>query len=108
MIATTAAPAAETDYTNEAQQRLMHTVQSLAGHEMHGLAPADLVKLTGHTSSQITRDLANLKSREWAEQIPQTGRWRLAPAIVRIGMKFAIAADQAQQRLNEMRNRYSA
>ena len=84
------------------------TVQSLAGHELHGLAPADLVKATGHTSSQITRDLSNLKSREWAEQIPQTGRWRLAPGIVRIGVKFAVAADQAQQRLTEMQRRYTA
>lgn len=105
MNTTTATPPT---YTNDAQQRLMSLVIALAGHELHGLAPADIIRLTGHTAAQVTRDMANLEQVEWAERIAATGRWRLGPAVVRIGVKYAVAADQAMSRIQQMHQRYSA
>ncbi len=108
MITTTATAPLTPTYTNDAQQRLMSLVITLAGHELHGLAPADIIRLTGHTAAQVTRDMANLEQGEWAERITNTGRWRLGPAIVRIGVKYAVAADQAMSRIQQMHQRYSA
>lgn len=108
MNPTTSNTSTSPDYKNEAQQRLMRLVMTLAGHELHGLAPVDIIRLTGHTAAQVTRDMANLEQGEWAERITNTGRWRLGPAIVRIGVKYAVTADQAMSRIQQMHQRYSA
>ena len=94
-------------YLNEAQQRLMQLIVCLSGNEVDGLAPGDIVKLNGTSPSQVTRDLANLKHMGWGEQLPATGRWRLAPGIVQIATRHMTALDRAERRLGETRNRYS-
>lgn len=94
-------------YLNDAQQRCLQLIVCLSGNEIEGLAPGDIVKLTGASPSQVTRDLANLKHHGWAEQLPNTGRWRLGPQIVQISTRHMTALDRAERRLAETRNRYS-
>lgn len=98
---------AATSYTHDGQQRLLRLVMLLAGHEITGLAPADIAKQQDCTASSVTRDLANLQEAGWAEQVPETGRWRLAPLVVQIAVRHAAALDRAQTRLDEIRNRFS-
>lgn len=94
-------------YEHEGQQRILALVQLLAGHEITGMAPAEIARHQACSASCVTRDLANLQIAGLAEPVPETGRWRLGPAIVQIAIKHAAALDRAERRLDEVRNRYS-
>lgn len=96
-----------TDYTNDAQQRLMQLLMLLAGHEMTGLAPAEIARALGCPPPKVTRDMANLLQGGFAELVPETGRWRLAPLVVQMAVRHMAALDRAEKRLDETRNRYS-
>ena len=95
-------------HDNGSQRRILDAIRVLAGHELHGLAPKDLVSALGTSPASITRDLHNLKSMGFVEQIGETGRYRLGPALVRISVAHATALMRAAQRLEEIRNRYSS
>jgi DNA-binding IclR family transcriptional regulator len=95
------------DYTNDAQQRVMRAVLVLAGHEVHGLAPAQIARDMQVSPSVVTRDMANLEAAGWAERVPATGNWRLGPAPVQVALRHMSAMDQAEGRLAEIRQRYS-
>lgn len=98
-------PAAES-YISESQQRLLSLIRTLAGHEVDGMTPGEIVRANECSASQVTRDLANLKHIGWAEQLP-TGRWRLGPEIVQIAMRHMTALERARQRLDETGTRFS-
>jgi DNA-binding IclR family transcriptional regulator len=95
------------DYTNAGQQRLLKLIQALAGYEINGVAPAALAREVGCSAACITRDMDNLRTAGLAEEVPETGRWRLGPGIVQIALKHMNALDRAEKRLAEVRNRYS-
>lgn len=97
-----------TPYSNEAQLRLMKLITLLAGHEVTGIAPADIAREQGCSASMVTRDMANLQEGGYAEQVPETGRWRLAPHLVQIAVRHMVALDRAAMRLDEVRQRYGA
>lgn len=95
------------DYTNSSQQRVLRLVGVLAGHEIHGIAPAQIRTEMCCSASDVTRDLANLQQAGWAEQVPATGAWRLAPYVVQIAVRHQVALAQAEDRLGEIKQRYS-
>lgn len=94
-------------YINAAQQRLLKAIVLLAGNEFSGLAPSDLAKALGTNPSNVTRDLANLKEAGLAEQLPDTGRWRLGPKLVQIALAFSDHMSRATSRIDEMQQRYT-
>lgn len=96
-----------TDYTNAAQQRLLRLLNLLAGHELQGLAPAEIAKALDCDASAVTRDIANLQIAGWAEQTPQGGRWRLSPHLIQMSMRHAMALDSARQAFADIAQRYS-
>lgn len=96
-----------TDYTHAGQQRILRLINVLAGHEITGISPADISAETKVLPSTVTRDLDNLRSAGFAEQVPETGRWRLSPQMVQIALRHMTALDRAQSRLDEVRNRFS-
>ena len=67
---------AQEKYISASQQRVMDLIRTLAGNEIEGLAPSQIAAINACSPSEVTRDLANLKHRGWAEQIATTGRWR--------------------------------
>lgn len=93
-------------YVSEQQQRILTLIRHLAGHELQGLANSEIAKVQSCDPAQVTRDLANLKHIGWAEQIPETGRWRLGPQIVQISLRYATGLERAQTRVDELRNRF--
>lgn len=95
------------DYTNDSQQRILRLVVLLAGNEITGLAPADIARQQGCSASIVTRDLANLREAGFAEMVPETSRWRLAPQVVQIALAHMTALERAETRLAETRHRYS-
>lgn len=94
-------------YICEPQQRILKLLHVLAGHEVHGLAPSDIAQAQRCSMSVVTRDLANLRSAGMAEQVPDTGRWRLAPLVVQIAVRHSVGLDRAEAKLIEIRSRYS-
>ncbi len=95
------------DYINAAQQRLLKAVVLLAGNEFNGLAPSDLAKALNTNPSNVTRDLANLKESGLAEQLPDTGRWRLGPKLVQIALAFSDHMARSSSRMEELNQRYT-
>ncbi|MDD5297635.1 MAG: IclR family transcriptional regulator [Rhodocyclaceae bacterium] len=96
-----------TNYTNESQQRLVDLILLLAGNEFHGLAPGEIAKAMKANPATTTRDLFNLKEKGVAEQIEETGRWRLGPKLVQIALSFSTALTRASQRLDGIEQRYN-
>lgn len=94
-------------YINDAQQRILSALCLLAGNEMQGLSPSELAQSMNCGASTITRDMANLKEAGFAEQIPETGRWRLGPRPVQIAISFQAALARAMARTEELKNRYT-
>lgn len=97
----------DTDYTNEAQQRLMKVVIALFGDVIHGYPPSTLSKAVDCSASVITRDLDNLRTAGWAERDEGTGHWRLTPRLPQQAIKVFNALDAAQRRVDEARNRFT-
>lgn len=95
------------DYTNEAQQRLCRTLILLAGNEFLGLAPSEIAKSLGTNPSNVTRDLANLRTAGLAEEMADTGKWRLGPKLVQIALAFSQNAGRMADRVAEIQNRYT-
>lgn len=97
----------DTDYTNEAQQRLMKVVIALFGDVIHGYPPSVLAKAVECSQSVITRDLDNLLTAGWVERDEGTGHWRLTPRLPQQAIKVFNALDTAQRRVDEARNRFT-
>lgn len=93
-------------YINSAQQRVLALLFRLSGHEIEGVAPGELAQALRTSASNITRDLANLREAGVAEPL-ENGRWRLTPRIARISVQMAEALARAQERMNEVRQRFT-
>ena len=96
-----------TDYTNEAQQRILRLALALFGDVVGGYPPAALAKALGVSASVITRDLDNLRSAGLAEREEGSGHWRLTPRLPQQAIKVFNAIDTAQRRVDEARNRFT-
>jgi DNA-binding IclR family transcriptional regulator len=95
------------DYTNDGQQRMLRLINLLAGHEITGMAPSQIAQEQQCSPAIVTRDLQNLKTAGFAEQVPETSYWRLSPTMVQISLKLAVSMDRAQRKLDEVRQRFS-
>ena len=92
----------------QAQRRILKVVLALAGNELLGLAPVEIQRAVGiPNASTVTRDLDVLRDMGLAEQIEETGRWRLGPRLVQIAVAHANQMTRAEKRLGEIRQRYS-
>ena len=96
-----------TDYTNEAQQRLLKVILALFSDVVQGLTPSTLARAVGCSPAVITRDLDNLRTAGLAERDEATGMWRLTPRLPQQAIKVWNSIDHAQRRLDESRARFS-
>lgn len=95
------------DYRNAAQERGYDVLLALAGREFTGLAPGEIAHGLQVSASSVTRDLRVLQAKGLAEQITATGRWRLGPKLVQIGLAYAHAAEREARNLHDITQRYS-
>jgi DNA-binding IclR family transcriptional regulator len=93
-------------YTNAAQQRVLKALMVLAGHELEGLAPAQVARALHTSQSNATRDLANLLESGLAERL-DSNRWRLSPRLVQIAKAHTEALARYEANLEEVKQRYS-
>lgn len=98
----------KTQESGQAQRRIVETIFCLAGHELMGLSTVEVQRaLDRKHASLVTRDLQVLLDMGVAEQVPETGRWRLGPRMVRIARDFEIALQKAASRVKEIEQRYT-
>lgn len=93
--------------TSDQLRRACRAIVLMAGHVVNGLAPGELAKALDTSPSNITRLLANLKQEGFVEKIEETGRWRLGPKVVQIGLAYMNDVGRAETRLAEVKNRYT-
>ena len=79
----------------------------LAGHEVLGLAPAEIAKGLDVAPSWVSVNLPALSTTGFVERVDGTNRWRLGVAFVRISVTVATNLSAAKRRLEEVSQRYA-
>ena len=95
----------DTPKTSQSAGKVLDVLNVLLGHFAHGLTPTELVKATGLEPSAITRYVATLEEKGFAERIPETGRIRPSVRHAQHAVAILRSLDNAQQRLDEIKNR---
>jgi len=96
-----------TDYTNDAQQRLVKIILLMFSHVVNGLPPSVIAREVGCSASVMTRDLQNLQTACIADKDEVTGNWRLTPRLPQQTIKVWADIDRAERRLQEAKNRFT-
>ena len=103
----------EEGYACDAQQRLLFVQSALAGHEVNGVTLTEITNAWAQRAGKVNqknnifRDLQNLRLAGYAEQLPDSDKWRLGPRVVQIALAHMQAIERASVRLQETRQRYS-
>jgi|WetSurMetagenome_2_1015567.scaffolds.fasta_scaffold377597_2 DNA-binding IclR family transcriptional regulator len=106
---------AATSYLCEAQQRLLFVQSALIGREIEGASLTEIANAwadrNGKTKTgqknNIFRDLQNLRLAGYAEQLPDSERWRLGPKLVQAAFQVQRHFQRMQERLGEFEQRYT-
>ncbi|CBJ42987.1 helix-turn-helix domain-containing protein [Ralstonia solanacearum] len=97
--------AAEPKGTSQSAGKVLDVLNVLLGHFSHGLTPTELAKATGLEPSSITRYVATLEERGFAERIPETGRIRPSTRLAQHAVGILRSLDAARQRIDAITNR---
>lgn len=80
----------------------------LAGHVLLGLTPGEIATGIGVSPSWVSINLPPLAAETgFVEQVPGTNRWRLGPAMARIGVTVATELNAARQSIDDLSRRYA-
>lgn len=93
--------------TSNAQLRVLRVLDTLIGNEFMGVAPGEIAKALATSPSNITRDLRTLQAAGYAEQIPETGRWRCGPRHIQHALAFQAHVARVSARVEEINQRYT-
>ena len=91
--------------TSQTAAKVLDVLAALLGHFANGLTPTDLSKATGLDPSAITRYVATLEEKGFAERISETGRIRPSSRLAQHAVSILRSLDSARQRIDEMTNR---
>lgn len=92
-------------YLSAQVQRVLKTIELMAGHEIEGVEPGKLAQALKTSGADITRILTNLEHSGFAERLPSNAkRWRLHKSLVQISNtvenNFRTALRQLQTEAN--------
>ncbi len=91
--------------TSQSAGKVLDVLNVLLGHFAHGLTPTELAKATDLSPSNITRYVATLEEKGFAERIPETGRIRPSVRFAQSAMAILRSLDNARNRIEEVTNR---
>lgn len=97
--------AAEKKGMSQSAGKVLDVLNVLLGHFAHGLTPTELAKTTGLDPSAITRYVATLEERGFAERIPETGRIRPSVRLAQQAVGILRNLESAKGRLDELTSR---
>lgn len=100
-------PTRTTDYTNDAQQRLVKVIIVLFSDVVNGLAPSALAREVSCSPAVMTRDIDNLLTAGIAEKDENTGLVRLTPRLPQQAIKVWTAIDLAEKKVQEAKSRFN-
>ena len=95
----------DTPKTSQSAGKVLDVLNVLLGHFAHGLTPTELAKATSLEPSAITRYVATLEEKGFAERIPETGRIRPSTRLAQQAVSILRSLDSAKQRIDEIANR---
>lgn len=96
-----------TDYTNDAQQRLVKVILVLFGDVVNGFTPSAMAHEVGCSPAVMTRDINNLLTAGIAEKDEKTGLVRLTTRLPQQAIKVWTAIDRAEKKVQEAKNRFN-
>ncbi|MEW5770803.1 MAG: helix-turn-helix domain-containing protein [Pseudomonadota bacterium] len=85
--------------------KVLDVLNVLLGHFAHGLTLTDLARATGHPMPTVSRYVAALEVKGFAERVPETGRIRPSVRLAQHAIAILNDLDRAQRRLDELRAR---
>lgn len=91
--------------TSQTAGKVLDVLAALLGHFAHGMTPTDICKATGLDPSAITRYVATLEEKGFAERIPETGRIRPSVQLARHAVSILRSLDAAEERVQNMKQR---
>ena len=91
--------------TSSTAGKVLDVLTALLGHFASGLTPTDLARITGYSASDITRYVATLEAKGFAERIPETGRIRPSVNFARHAVAILRSLDGARERLDNIAKR---
>lgn len=91
--------------TSQSAGKVLDVLSALLPNFAHGLTPTDLAKATGIAPSNITRYVATLEEKGFAERIPETGRIRPSMRLAQQAVSILRSLDAAKRRLDETTHR---
>lgn len=91
--------------TTQSAGKVLEVLNVLLGHFAHGLTPTEIAKATGLEPSSITRYVATLEEKGFAERIPETGRIRPSSRLAQHAVSILRTLDSARQRIDELTHR---
>jgi DNA-binding IclR family transcriptional regulator len=92
---------------SESAAKVLDVLNVLLGHFAHGLAPGELAKATGLQPSAITRYVATLEEKGFAERIAETGRIRPSHRLGKQAVGILRSLEAARARVDETITRLS-
>lgn len=95
----------DTPKTSQSAGKVLDVLNVLLGHFAHGLTPTELAKATSLEPSAITRYVATLEEKGFAERIPETGRIRPSSRLAQHAVGILRSLDAAKQRVDEIVHR---
>lgn len=95
--------ATEPKNTTQSAGKVLDVLRALLDHFADGLAPSELARATGLEPSSITRYVATLEDRGFAERIPETGRIRPSREFARHAVSILRSLDEARARLDSLK-----
>jgi len=93
------------NHTAKSAEKVLDVLTVLLGHFAHGLTPGELARATDLSPSNITRYVATLEEKGFAERIPETGRIRPSVKLAQHAVGILRSLDSAKQRIDEIQNR---
>lgn len=75
----------------------------LAANYLTGLSATELARATGLSLPNITRHVATLEARGFAERLPETGRIRASHGLARHAVRILASLDASQRRIEATR-----
>ena len=97
----------KTDYTNDAQQRIIKVMLVLFSDAVKGLSPTALAREVNCSPAVMTRDINNLLTAGIAEKVESTGMIRLTTRLPQQSIKVWTAIERADRELQEAKNRFN-
>ncbi len=95
-------------YLSAQVQRVLKTIELMAGHEIEGVEPGKLAEALQTSGADVTRILTNLEHAGFAERLPTNPkRWRLGKVLVQLSNTVEDNFRTALRQLQSDANNYN-